>query len=140
MKKKWIWVRASAVSSHLAKTASKSVHPFGWNFVYKQSRTHRHTVRHTQANCSENKTPPRFHGGVMIYLLVGKLKKLPTVNSNPSLLQTNSNLHLPSNWESSTAFRGIKILSWNISIRDVEVFAYSECFLFWNWIDYSGYF
>ena len=38
-------VRASAVSNHLAKIASKSVHPFGWNFVHKKSRTHRHTHR-----------------------------------------------------------------------------------------------
>ena len=40
-----IW--ASAVSNHLAKIASKSVHPFGWNFVHKQSRTNTHTDRHT---------------------------------------------------------------------------------------------
>ena len=31
-----------------AKTASKSVHPFGWNFVHKKSQTD------TQTNCSEN--------------------------------------------------------------------------------------
>ena len=55
-------VRASVVSSHLARTASKSVHPFSWNFVYKQSRTHRQT--HTQTNCSENITPPQFRWGV----------------------------------------------------------------------------
>ena len=87
MKKKWelrhcdldLWpkvtkfnrVRASAGSSHLAKTASKSVHPFGCNFVHKNFRTHRqtdtHTHRHTdtQTNCSENITPPRFRGGVI---------------------------------------------------------------------------
>ena len=43
----WLWpkvtilnrVWASAVSNHLAKTASKSVHPFVCNFVHKQSRT-----------------------------------------------------------------------------------------------------
>ena len=39
-------VRASARSNHLAKTASKSVHPFGWNFVHKKCRTHRHTHTH----------------------------------------------------------------------------------------------
>ena len=39
-------VRASAVSNHLAKTASKSIHPFGWNFVHKNSG-HTHTHRHT---------------------------------------------------------------------------------------------
>ena len=43
---------AKAVSNHLTKTASKSVHPFGWNFVHKNSghtdtQTDRHTNRHT---------------------------------------------------------------------------------------------
>ena len=37
----------SMVSNRLAKTASKSVHPFGWNFVHKQSRTHTQTNRQT---------------------------------------------------------------------------------------------
>ena len=86
MKKKWvlrhhdldIWpkvtkfnrVRAIAGSSHLAKTASKSVHPFGWNFVHKKCWTHRHTDTHTDThthrhtNCSENISPPRFRVGV----------------------------------------------------------------------------
>ena len=84
MKKKWVlrhcdldlWpkvtnfnrVWASAVSNHLAKTASKSVLPFGWKFVHKKCPTHRqtHTHRHTdtQTNWSENITPPRFRGGV----------------------------------------------------------------------------
>ena len=60
-------VRASVLSNHLAKTASKSVHPFGWNFVHKNSG-HTHTQRHTdtQTNCNENITPPRFRGGVKI--------------------------------------------------------------------------
>ena len=31
-------IRASATSNHVAKTASKSVHPFGWNIVYWQTR------------------------------------------------------------------------------------------------------
>ena len=63
-----VW--ASAGSNHIAKTASKSVHPFGWNFVHKKFRTHRHTHTHThrhtdtQTNCNENITPPRFRGGV----------------------------------------------------------------------------
>ena len=43
-----VW--ASAVSNHLAKTAFKSVHLFGWNFVHKQSRTHTHTHRHTHTD------------------------------------------------------------------------------------------
>ena len=65
-------VRASVVSNHLAKTASKSVHPFGWNFVHKNSghtHTHTHTHRHTdtQTNCNENKTSPRFRGNVKKY-------------------------------------------------------------------------
>ena len=55
-------IRASAVSYHLAKTASKLVQPFRWNFVHKQSRTHTHTD--TQTNCSENITPPRLRGGL----------------------------------------------------------------------------
>ena len=55
--------RASAVSNHLAKIASKSVHLFGWNFVHKQSQTHTHI--HTQINCSENINPPWFFGGVI---------------------------------------------------------------------------
>ena len=58
MKKKWVlrqwdfdlWpkvtkfnrVRANAGSNHLAKTATKSVHPFGWNFVHKKYLTHTH--------------------------------------------------------------------------------------------------
>ena len=82
MKEKWIlrhcdldlWpkvtkfnrVRSSAISNHLAKTASKSVHPFGWNFVHKKCRTDRqtHTHTHTETNWSENITPPWFRGGV----------------------------------------------------------------------------
>ena len=59
-----VWARA--VSNHLAKTASKSVHPFDWNFVHKQSWTDRHTQTQTdtQTNWSENITPPQFRGGV----------------------------------------------------------------------------
>ena len=69
MKRKWIlrncdfdlWprvtnfnrVRVSAVSNHLAKAASKSVHPFGWNFVHKQTSD-------THTDCNENIIPPRF--------------------------------------------------------------------------------
>ena len=55
-------VQASAVSNHLAKTASKTVHPFGWNFVHWH--THRQTDSHTYTNCSENITPQRFCWGV----------------------------------------------------------------------------
>ena len=64
-------VRASVVSNNLAKTVSKSVHQFGWNFVHKKSghtdrHTHRHTdiQTHTQTNWSENITYPRFRGVV----------------------------------------------------------------------------
>ena len=63
-----VW--ANARGNHLAKTASKSVLPFGWNFVHKKCWTHRHTDTHThthtdtQTNWSENITPPRFRGGV----------------------------------------------------------------------------
>ena len=63
-----VW--ASVLRNYLAKTASKSVHPFGWNFVHKNSghthtQTHRHT--YTQTNCNENITPPRFRGGVKMF-------------------------------------------------------------------------
>ena len=47
-----VW--ATNRSNHLAKTASKLVHPFGWNFVHKNFWTHTH--RDTQTNCSENST------------------------------------------------------------------------------------
>ena len=44
-------VQASVLSNRLAKTASKSVHPLGWNFVHKkragQTDTHTQTHRHT---------------------------------------------------------------------------------------------
>ena len=58
------------LSNRLVKTASKSVHSFGWNFVHKNSgHTHTHTLTHThthtQTNCSENITPPWFRGGVI---------------------------------------------------------------------------
>ena len=95
MKKKWIlsychldlWpkvtyfkrVRASVLSNCLAKTTSKLVHSFSWNFVHKKSWTH------TQTNCSENITPPWFHVGVkkrdnikmqnLLYFLVSELNK-----------------------------------------------------------------
>ena len=54
-----VW--ASAVSNHLAKTTSKSVHPFGWNFVHcslTDRQTHTHT--HKQTNCNENIIPPSW--------------------------------------------------------------------------------
>ena len=50
----------SAVSNHLAKTASKSVPPFAWNFVHWQTDRLTHTHRKTQTNCNENITPPRL--------------------------------------------------------------------------------
>ena len=63
-------VRAGAISNHLAKTASKSVHPFGLNFVHKKCRTdtHTHTHTHTQTHWSENITPPRFRGGLISWM------------------------------------------------------------------------
>ena len=73
MKKKWIlshcdldlWpkvinfdrVRASGISNHLAKTASKSVYPFGWNFVHKKSGHtdgQTHTQRQTEVKINYN--------------------------------------------------------------------------------------
>ena len=58
-----VW--ASANSNHLAKTASKSVHPFGRILFTRipDTRTDRQTD--IQTNCSENITPPRFRGGVI---------------------------------------------------------------------------
>ena len=49
-------VRDSAVNSHLTKTASKSVHPIGWNLFYKNTagQTDRH--KHTETNFNENIT------------------------------------------------------------------------------------
>ena len=55
-------VCASNVSKHLAKIASKSVHPFGWNFV--QIQTHTNTNR--QTNWCKNITNPRFRGIAII--------------------------------------------------------------------------
>ena len=54
----WPWV-VTLTLSHLVKTASKSVHPFGWNFVPEPD-----TQTDTQTNCSENITPLRFSGGI----------------------------------------------------------------------------
>ena len=71
------WVRASVVWNRLAKTASKSVHPFGWNFVHKNIRTDTHTQTDTQTNCSENVTPPRFHGGVTMETINIKITQTP---------------------------------------------------------------
>ena len=53
-------VLANVVKNFLAKSASKSVHPFGWKFGHKQ--TDRQADTHT--NCSKNITPPRFCGSV----------------------------------------------------------------------------
>ena len=58
-------VRATAISNYLAKTASKLVHSFGWNFVHKKRARHTDTQTHTLTNWSENITPPRFRGGVI---------------------------------------------------------------------------
>ena len=54
-------IHASAVSSHLTKTASKWMHPFGWN-LFTDRQTHTHT--HMGTNCNENITPPRICEGV----------------------------------------------------------------------------
>ena len=80
MKKKWIlrhcdldlWfkvinfnrVQANAISNHLAKTAFKTVYPFGWNFVHWQTHTqtdrhtdtHTTTTTHTGTNCNNHST------------------------------------------------------------------------------------
>ena len=77
MKKKWVlrhcdldlWpkvikfnrVWASAGSNHLAKTASKSIHPFGWNFVHKKCRTHRHTDTQTHTHRHTDKLKWKYN-------------------------------------------------------------------------------
>ena len=43
-----VW--ANVLSNHLAKTASKSVHPFGWNFVHKNSAGHTDRQTDTHIN------------------------------------------------------------------------------------------
>ena len=61
--------RASAVSSRSAKTASKLVHSFVWNFC------HRHTYTHRQTNRNKNMTLPRFCGGVKRAHILWKRKE-----------------------------------------------------------------
>ena len=56
-------VRVSVISNHLAKTASISVHPFGLNFVHKNSghtdtQTDRQTDRHTHTDTLKWKYNP----------------------------------------------------------------------------------
>ena len=69
-------VRSIVISNDLTKIASKSVHPFSWQFTDRHKQTDRLTHTHTgnrvhtnthrdrQINCSGNITPPRFRGGV----------------------------------------------------------------------------
>ena len=85
MKKKWVlchcdlhlWpkvtkfnrVQVSAGSNHLAKTASKSVHLFRWNFVHKQSQTHRQTQNITCGGVIKYvNNIITFHKGWLIFL------------------------------------------------------------------------
>ena len=44
------WVPENGVSNHIAKTGSKSVQPFGWNFVHKQTDTHTGRQTNKQTN------------------------------------------------------------------------------------------
>ena len=88
------YVRASTVSNRIVQTASKSVHPFGWNLVHWQ--THTQTDRNTQTNCSENNfiTPSRFRGGV-IKQKKCLLKVLPVCSVSTSRgTLSNALLHL----------------------------------------------
>ena len=57
-----VW--ASVLSDRLAKTASKSVYLFVWNFVHEKWAGHTDRQTDTQTNCSENITPPQFYWGV----------------------------------------------------------------------------
>ena len=114
-------VRASVISNHLAKTASKSVHPFSWNFVHKKCWTHRHTA--TQTNWSENVTPPLFRGGV-IMILITYIISICQGHSHPVLLaigDSNDGLGI---------LDGSQMKSKAINL---EVSAFSECFLLEMW-------
>ena len=52
-----------AFDQRLAKTSSKSVHPFGWNFVHKQSWIDRqiHTHTHTHTHTHRGKTALKYN-------------------------------------------------------------------------------
>ena len=54
------------------------MHPFGWNFVHKQSRTH------TQTNCSENLTPSQFCGVVKESRVEERVENMEMVKHGPS--------------------------------------------------------
>ena len=74
MKKKWVlhhcdldhWckvtnfnkIRVSVVRNHLAKTSSKLVHSFSWNFVHKQSQTETQMHRQTHRQTAVEKNDP----------------------------------------------------------------------------------
>ena len=102
MKKKWIlshcdfdfdfWpkvinfnmIRASVLSNRLAKTASKSVHPFGWNCVQKQRENYTIDMKETRVMIillyyTENATLKQTNRIVIIRELItlvsGQLKK-----------------------------------------------------------------
>ena len=58
-------IRVNTVSNHFVKTASKSVHSFGWNFVHMkcraQSHTHTHTHTHTQRDRHTDKLQWKYN-------------------------------------------------------------------------------
>ena len=64
-------VRDSAVSNRLAKPASKSEHPFGWNFVHKETsgQTHTQPGRQTHRQTAVKNNPLRCRWGVKISYL-----------------------------------------------------------------------
>ena len=59
-------VRASVVSNHLAKNLVQiaEIGASVWLEFCSQEYSDTHRQTHTQTNCSENITPPRFCGGV----------------------------------------------------------------------------
>ena len=71
--------RASAVSNYLGKTDSKSVHPFGWNFIHWKTDSLSHT--HTD-KLQLNIPPPRFHGGVINIFVNVRVHKARLNRSN----------------------------------------------------------
>ena len=90
-----VW--ASAVSSYLAKTASKSVHPFGWNFVHKKSG---HTDRQTDTHTHTDKLQWKYNPSMISRRCKNKIYLLASVTNTLDEKQTTTNrvttiLHRP---------------------------------------------
>ena len=76
---------------------------FGWNFVHKNSAGQTHRQTHTQSNCSENITLPRFRGGIKKLLV--KNQYSASDNKNSAVVQ---NLHV---WNHAHDYNSQKMLS-----------------------------